>query len=118
MCGSATGSLQFGCTFLAAGAVGCEGLTALTPLANGEDPAAEFKLGVMNSRGWVGKPLPDYSEARSWYEKSADQGFAPAEAALGAVYFNGFGVPRDYKMARYWWEKAAAPLESFNIEQR
>jgi TPR repeat protein len=40
--------------------------------------------------------------------KAAEQGYVPAEAALGMMYANGKGVQQDYVEAGKWWSKAAA----------
>ena len=55
-----------------------------------------------------GKGVPqDYTEARKWYRKAADQGHADAQLRLGLMYDNGKGVPQDYTEARKWYRKAA-----------
>ncbi len=33
---------------------------------------------------------------------AADQGFAPAQASLGLMYYDGQGVPKDYVLAYMW----------------
>lgn len=43
-----------------------------------------------------------------WYERAATAGNAIAMTNLGALYENGWGVPKDYTHARQWYEKAAA----------
>ena len=37
----------------------------------------------------------------------AQQGDADAQFLLGSMYYDGQGVPRDYKKAVYWYEKSA-----------
>jgi TPR repeat protein len=44
-------------------------------------PLAEYVLGEMYNRG-LGVPR-DYSEGSVWLRRAADQGFAPAQTALG-----------------------------------
>ena len=39
--------------------------------------------------------------------KKADKGDAKAQINLGDMYYDGKGVPRDYKKALHWWAKAA-----------
>ena len=39
---------------------------------------------------------------------AAEQGYVPAEAALGMMYANGQGVQQNYVEAGKWWSKAAA----------
>lgn len=40
-------------------------------------------------------------------KQAAEQGYAPAQAALGMMYANGKGVQQDYAEAAKWWTKAA-----------
>ena len=40
-------------------------------------------------------------------QKSAEQGDADAQDKLGLMYYNGQGVPKDYKEAVKWYTKAA-----------
>jgi TPR repeat protein len=37
----------------------------------------------------------DAVEAAKWTRKAAEQGYAPTQADLGVLYWNGEGVPRD-----------------------
>ena len=39
--------------------------------------------------------LQDYGEASKWYRLAGDQGVAVAQASLGGLYENGYGVPRE-----------------------
>jgi hypothetical protein len=41
------------------------------------------------------------------FRKAADQGDAKSQVALGILYSNGDGVPRDYGQALVWFRKAA-----------
>ena len=67
--------------------------------------AAQFNLGAMYH---TGRGVPqDYTEARKWYRKAADQGNAYAQFALGLIYEKGRGVPQDYVEALKWYRKAA-----------
>ena len=45
----------------------------------------------------------DYATAAARYRKAAEQGYAPAQAGLGVLYFNGQGVRKDYVRAHMWW---------------
>lgn len=42
------------------------------------------------------------------FYKTAEQGNAKAEYALGRAYYKGRNIPRNYAEAVHWWEKAAA----------
>lgn len=48
-----------------------------------------------------------YEAARYWSEKSAQQGHAPAQARLGAIFHEGLGVARDPEQAAFWFLQAA-----------
>ena len=43
-----------------------------------------------------------------WFRLAADQGYAQAQANLGAMYENGQGVPPDYATAYMWFSLAGA----------
>lgn len=49
----------------------------------------------------------DYTEAKNWFSKAAEQGQAKAQFNLGVLYFNGQGVKQDYFKAAEWHQKAA-----------
>ena len=50
----------------------------------------------------------DYSAAMKWYRMAADQGDAPAQSSLGAMYYQGQGVPQNTSQALRWLHKAQA----------
>jgi len=47
------------------------------------------------------------SAAFHWYGKSAEQGFAPAQALMAIFYIDGRGVEKDLNAAARWLRKAA-----------
>ncbi len=47
-------------------------------------------------------------------ESLASQEYMPAQHSLGYLYYSGFGMPKDYKKALYWTEKAAKNCYYFN----
>ena len=47
------------------------------------------------------------AKAVFWYEKAAEQGYADAYFALGAMYLQGNGVLEDYLKAATWFDMAA-----------
>ena len=49
----------------------------------------------------------DRGEATRWYRLAAEQGFAEAQSALGALYSNGEGVEQDDAEALRWFTRAA-----------
>jgi TPR repeat protein len=66
----------------------------------------------------------DDGEAKAWFLKAANQGYPPAQFALGVMYREGRGVQQDNIRAYLWFnlsaargnEKAAKALDS--LEQR
>src|SRR6266851_4444386 len=75
------------------------------PAAAG-DAQAQFALANHYYRG-LGVPQ-DYTQALTWYLRSANQGFAPAQNQLGNMYQHKFGVPRDYKRALAYYRSAVS----------
>jgi hypothetical protein len=69
------------------------------------DADAQFELGKDYETGRIGLPK-DFSQARYWYGKAADQGDPFAEASLGILFNFGKSVPRDYIQAYTWYERA------------
>ena len=49
----------------------------------------------------------DLAEAVDWFKKSADEGFAGAQYALGRMYESGLGVSKNSDEAVKWYQKAA-----------
>ena len=49
----------------------------------------------------------DYAEAVKMFRLAADQGIAPAQVGLGAMYAKGEGVPQDFSEAVKWLRLAA-----------
>ena len=47
-------------------------------------------------------------EAIRWYVEAAESGLLFAQAALGSIYADGVGVPKDNTLAYLWWSLAAA----------
>ena len=50
----------------------------------------------------------DYEQALEYLIPAAEQGYAMGQNNLGWMYENGYGVKKDIKQAKYWYEKAAA----------
>ncbi len=62
-----------------------------------------------------------YTEAAKYYKKAADQAHHMAKIDLGVLYFEGKGVPKNYKRAFYWNEQvvkqAPDPRANYNLGQ-
>lgn len=80
-------------------------LRLLRPLADHDEPIAQYDLGVMYAKG-QGVPQ-DYAEAVKWFRTAADHGHSDAQYSLGVMYANGQGVPQEYAEAARWYRKAA-----------
>jgi hypothetical protein len=69
--------------------------------------AAKSQDGDALTSGNAALESKDYAEAMRWYRKAADQGDAAAQANIGLLYRNGWGVAQDYAEAMRWYRKAA-----------
>lgn len=49
----------------------------------------------------------DYAGALTWYQRAANEGYAPAQTALGTMFLQGRGVSRNPLTAQQWFLKAA-----------
>jgi hypothetical protein len=70
-------------------------LNQLHPLSDGGDPEAQYTLAMVLEFG-----LLQDEEAAGWYRKAAQTGHAAAANNLGAMHYEGRGVPRDRVRAR------------------
>jgi TPR repeat protein len=85
-----------------------EGRKLLEKVASaGEQELIEsgYILGKLLSAGEFG--APDFVKARFWYERAAKQGNADAMFALGMMYHEGIGIPKNSAEARKWIASAA-----------
>lgn len=55
----------------------------------------------------------DSKKALLFYEKSAKQGYKPAQYTLGNMYFNGVGTEKDYDKAFYWFKNSKTEFACF-----
>src|SRR5580658_4878424 len=76
-----------------------------------QEPADLFCLGGAYLMGYnlaTGERMPKKpAEAFRYTRQAAEQGYVPAEAALGMMYADGKGVQQNYAEAVTWWNKAA-----------
>jgi len=78
---------------------------ALADAARNGDGLALFEIGA---RFTEGRGLPtDLKQAASWYQLSADKGFAPAQYRLASMYEKGNGIDRDLAKAKQYYQQAA-----------
>lgn len=77
----------------------------LEVLAYGDDPTAQYKLGLLYEYG-NDEVNQDFAKALEWYSLAAKYDYADAYTALGYLYLNGCGVDVDYDMATEYFEQA------------
>lgn len=78
----------------------------LRPLADSGNPVAQMELGSIYADPGSGTLL-DPKEAVILYKSSAQQGYGPAEVALGKAYRLGEGTEVNKEEATYWYRQAA-----------
>jgi TPR repeat protein len=91
----------------------------LSRAAEGGDPRAQYRLGLVHEHGRDGRPeTKDDKKAAEWYSKAAAQGDPKAANNLGTLYRLGRGVPRDEAKAFSLYQSAAhaSPAASDGIE--
>lgn len=81
-------------------------LATITYVCRPTGAVAQYDIGVMYRDGYG--LTKDYGEALRWFQKAANQGYAPAQCDIGAMYRDGKGVAKDYVQALSWFQKAAA----------
>jgi uncharacterized protein len=76
----------------------CSAESSNTPiLSNQSTPAEIYKLGLAY---FEGDSVPeDDDKAFELFQKSANQGYAPAKHYLGIMYYEGLGVEQNYQRA-------------------
>ena len=74
--------------------------------ARANDPSAIYFLGCLYAAGEDGLPK-NFSKAMEFWLRAGDLGCAEAYCHAGAAHFNGLGVERDMKKARYYYGLAA-----------
>ncbi|GHV86846.1 hypothetical protein AGMMS50255_1420 [Spirochaetia bacterium] len=80
-----------------------------TSAAEAGDPVAQYNLAIAYDDGWDVKE--NKPQAFEWYQKSAENGIAEAQYALGQIYSDkyadAFGIAADSDKSLYWVKKAA-----------
>ncbi len=82
-------------------------LLADTPDAR-ESAARAGKADAIFEVGSIALLEHDYPKAFKWLSKGTEAKHGPSEAALGFMYFNGFGCDKDIAAARKLYEQSAA----------
>jgi TPR repeat protein len=66
---------------------------------------AQNQLGLVSAM--ITGPGTGIRQARTWFEKAAHRGYAPAQVNLAVTYINGWGGEQNYGAALYWLNAAA-----------
>ncbi len=85
----------------------CTGNRGLARRAHAGEAAAQFEFGRRLLTGQH-RLFASPQHAPGWFRLAALQGYAPAQAALGACYEAGLGISPSPAEARYWYGLAAA----------
>lgn len=83
------------------------GPIALREAAASGDAKALYIVGDYFTGGVPSQSGNDLSTALSWYEKSAELGYAPAQYRVGSFYEKGMGGDRDFDAAKTWYQLSA-----------
>ncbi|KAK8865535.1 Interleukin-1 receptor-associated kinase 4 [Tritrichomonas musculus] len=76
-----------------------------------------YAISLFNSGVYYFNDEKNYSKAREYFEKAANQNEANSFYFLGRIYYVGYGVTHDFAKAKYYLEKAAEQgnSESLNL---
>ena len=77
--------------------------------------AAQYVLGNMIAKGEGGIEA-NWPSAFTYFWHAADSGYPPAEFMLGYAYQMGFGTPRNFKAAAYWYRRTNSRMPNSNAE--
>ena len=75
--------------------------------AKAGDPIAQYFLGRALIKAAINGDHELLAPGTDWIRRSAEQGFAKAEARMGELYVAGLGVPTDPAIAVEWFTRAA-----------
>jgi hypothetical protein len=81
-------------------------LSLYRSLADGGNKIAEYDVGLIYEQGGGGVKQ-NYALALDWYRRSADHGYADAQARLGSMYLSGDGVAQNIPEGLSLTKKAA-----------
>lgn len=82
--------------------------------AKAGDATAQYEYGRRLLTGQHAPKAPHL--APGWFLAAAQKGHAKSQAALGACYHHGLGVPKQETRALYWYGKAAAQGEEHAMQ--
>ena len=80
-------------------------INSLYQAAKNGNASAQYQLAEAYFRG--NGIQQDYQQAKSWYQRAAEQNLVEAQYTLGMMYYQGAGTEKDYVQAEYWFTRAA-----------
>ena len=84
------------------------GFAEIQKRAMSDDPEAQYELGGAYAAGCG--VLQDSKKSAHWYQKSADNGYIFGVAAMGLLYQQGIGVPKDEARSQELLSKAVPQI--------
>jgi len=75
----------------------------ITSLANAGRAEAQYRLGKLYLKGQ--DVSQNYSKAREWLQRAAEQKHARSQNQLGIIYADGLGVDKSCKIAKFWFNQ-------------
>ncbi|HUT50392.1 MAG TPA: tetratricopeptide repeat protein [Alphaproteobacteria bacterium] len=82
-----------------------EGVRLMLAAARANHPLAQVELGLMHERGQYVKR--DSQRSVAWFQRAAEQDFAPGQFLLALALAKGHGTKKDDKAAHDWGKRAA-----------
>lgn len=86
-------------------------LSNVIVIQDDDDPRELLNTGLAYYIGQNGYKQ-DYTKAYEYLKRAADLNNADAQAVIGIMFENGYGITRDYSKAVEWYKKAAAEDQS------
>ena len=86
--------------------VNAQNIQQIQGKADGGDAYSQYLMGYSYNNG-VNGVTKNLAQARLWFEKSANNGFAGAAYFMGWYYYCGEGVEKDMYEALKWFTKAS-----------
>ena len=83
-----------------------EAATQFHALAEAGQPEAQFELAKILADA-IGAPK-DLPQSEQWMRRAAEQGYRPAQAALGQMYAGAYGMTPNPKLSYVWLSLVAA----------
>ncbi|KAG0314859.1 hypothetical protein BGZ97_008879 [Linnemannia gamsii] len=86
--------------------------------AEKELPEAQYMIGWLRRYRYTYMYMyssDHYPMSMTWFLKASEQGYAKADVDIGYLFKEGLGVPRDYKKAIEWFQKAMEDDPTYHV---